>query len=108
LLSRSADLLSSIAGSLLSLLCAYAPGLADWYGRLDPTEKRLVMLVLLALVASGSFALACSSWAAGWGITLTCDQAGLSGLVRALFLAITTNQATYLIASSAANHRKEA
>jgi hypothetical protein len=104
----SADLLSSIAGSLLSLLCAYAPGLADWYGRLETTEKRLVMLALLALAACGSFALACSSWGAEWGLTLTCDQAGLSGLIRALFLALTTNQATYLIASSAANRRKEA
>jgi len=54
-------LLSSIAGSLLSLLFSYLPGLSDWYAQLgvNPddggTRKRLLMLALLCLTALASF-----------------------------------------------------
>jgi len=50
----SAQLLSAVAGVLLSLLFSYIPGASDWFAALDGTRKRLVMLGALVLVAAGS------------------------------------------------------
>ena len=96
-------LLSSIAGSLLSLLFSYLPGLSDWYAQLgvNPddggTRKRLLMLALLCLTALASFGLACSDWGWGFGLALTCDRSGAVELVSALVFAIMANQSTYKI-----------
>lgn len=89
--------LSTTAAVLLSLLFSYVPGLSGWYAALDATRKRLIMLALLALVAGGAFALACSEWSAYFGLTLTCDQPGAVVLLQSLALALAANQSTYLI-----------
>lgn len=97
----SAEILAAIAGSLLSLLFSYVPGLSEWYASLgvaqndQGTRKRLVMLGMLTLVAAGSFGLSCAGWGAGFGLELSCDQKGVIGLLQALLLAIMANQSTH-------------
>ena len=66
----SAELLSTIAGAILSLLFSYVPGLSGWYQKLGEngdgvdggTARRLFMLGLLVLTAAGAYGLACSGW----------------------------------------------
>lgn len=103
----TADLLSMLAGALLSLTFSYVPGLRQWFERLGAqpddggARKRLVMLILLAAVAGGSFALRCTSlgalFLADLPQPLTCDSAGVAGLVKALLLALVANQGIYQI-----------
>lgn len=87
----SAEKLAAIAGVILSLVFSYIPGISDWYGALQPTQKRLVMAVLLLAVAGGVFAGSCG----GIWVTVTCDKAGALGLINALIAALVANQATY-------------
>lgn len=92
-MTMTADLLSSIVGILLSLAASYLPGFSGWYGPLDASRKRLVMLGLLALVGLGVYGLAC----AGLNNSVTCDQSGLLALVNSFIAALIANQATYLV-----------
>ena len=93
----TAEYLAGIAGVVLSLVFSYVPGLNTWFSGLDGTIKRLAMLVLLVVVALGSFGLACSGWGADFGLKLTCDRTGLIGLLQALGLAVIANQSAYAI-----------
>lgn len=88
----TAEMLSAIAGTILSLLFSYVPGLSDWYKALTETYQRLIMLGLLVLTAAAAFGLACAKW---FSVPITCDQTGLEGLLVALFYAATANQVTY-------------
>lgn len=90
----SAELLSSVAGILLSLIFSYVPGLSTKYEALETTQKRLVMLGALVIVTGAMFGFACLGW---FGVPLTCDQAGIEQLLGAFVLALTANQATYLV-----------
>jgi hypothetical protein len=91
-----AVLLSGLAGALLSLVCAYLPGVREWYAASG--HKRLVMLGLLAACAAGAYALSCAGWAAEFGLELTCDRAGLAELARAFLAALVANQGVYSLA----------
>ena len=101
-----AETLAGLAGALLALLFAYVPGLSGWYTRLGEGQgeelggvyRRLVMLAALVVVAAGSYGLACLGAGETFGLGLSCDQAGLAGLLRALVLALAANQATYVLA----------
>ena len=87
----SAEQLAAIAGVVLSLVFSYIPGISDWYSGLESTQKRLVMAALLLAVAGAAFGLSCGNvW-----VTVTCDKAGVIGLVNALIAALVANQATY-------------
>ena len=93
----TAESLSLAAGTTLSLLFSYLPGVKSWFTDLDPEIKRLIMLVLLAGSAGVVYGLSCLGWADLWGITLVCDRSGLLGLVEQLVLAIIANQSVYAI-----------
>ena len=93
----NANDLSAIAGLLLSLAFSYIPGLSPWFDMLDGIRKRLIMLGLLAVVAIGTFGLACAGWGVSIGLSVTCDQAGAIGLVRSFMVAMIANQAMFLI-----------
>lgn len=109
----SAELLSTIAGAVLSLLFSYVPGLSNWYQKLGQngdgvdggTARRLIMLGLLLLTAVGSIGLACTGWGASFGMTLTCDQPGIVGLIQELALAVMANQSTYSLTPRAGARR---
>jgi hypothetical protein len=96
------ETLAMAAGALLSLAFSYLPGVQSWYQALTDTNKRLVMLALLVVVAAGAFGLSCLGWGeifglGGENLPLTCDAPGAAGLFRALILAVLANQGTYLI-----------
>lgn len=93
----SAECLSMIAGTLLSLVFSYIPGAKDWFMKFDPAVKRLIMLTLIFITAGCIFGLACSAWASDLGISITCNQSGLLGLVQQVVLAIIANQGVYSI-----------
>lgn len=87
------NLLVGIAGILLSLGFGYIPGLSDWYAALDGVRKAQVMAALLLVAAVGVFLAGCySPWQA-----VTCNEAGMWGLVELLITALVANQATYQI-----------
>ncbi len=83
------DLISTIAGSLLSLLFSYVPGLATWYNRLESDYKRLVMFAALLLVTAGVLTYTC-----GNSGTWTCDQNKVIEAVKVFVMALIANQST--------------
>ncbi len=89
----SPETLILIAGALLSLLFAYAPGVKPWFEKQPPIRKRLVMLGLLALAALGVFAYAC----AGRTALVACDAKGGWTLLEFFILAVVANQSAFLI-----------
>jgi hypothetical protein len=95
------ETLSLLGGSALSLALAYTPGLAARYAGLDGVQKRLLMLVALALTALAAFLCACVPLADGgnlaqvWGWRLGCDRAGAAEVVRLWLLAVCANQSTF-------------
>ncbi|UCD42307.1 MAG: hypothetical protein JSV69_01425 [Chloroflexota bacterium] len=93
----SAESLSLVAGTTLSLFFSYVPGLRSWFDEFNPEFRRLIMLAMLLCSASLVYGLTCLGWAAEWGVSLTCDRAGLFGLVEQLVLAIIANQSIYAI-----------
>jgi hypothetical protein len=93
----SAESLSLVAGTVLSLTFSYIPGVRNWFIGFDPVIKRLIMLVLLALTAGVIYGLSCLGWGFVWGITLSCDRSGLLGLLEQFVIAIIANQSIYAI-----------
>lgn len=83
------DLISTIAGSLLSILFSYVPGLATWYNTLTSDYKRLVMLAALLLVTGGVLVGQCAT-ATGW----VCSQATITEALRVFVMALIANQST--------------
>ena len=93
----AAETISIVAGTVLSLIFAYIPGIAPKFKALEPTTKRLIMLGLLLLTSAATFGLACAGWGESWGIVVTCDLAGLQGLIYQFAIATVANQSTFLI-----------
>jgi hypothetical protein len=89
----TAELLASIAGIVLTLAFSYIPGLNAAFDKLAPTTKRLTMAVLLLVVAGAVFGLSCGNVIA----SVTCDRAGLIGLVNVFIAALIANQAAYAL-----------
>ena len=94
----SAEMLSAVAGIMLSLVFSYIPGVSDWFAALDGTRKRLVMLAALLAAAAGAAGLSCLGIAQVGGAALPgCTQGGLQSILEALVVALVANQAAYLI-----------
>lgn len=92
------EVLSTVAGIILSLLFSYLPGLNTRFAALSSETKRLVMLALLFIVAAGAFGLACAGVLTEiFGATVTCDRTGLLGLIQAFIFAVIGNQSAYMI-----------
>lgn len=91
------DIISAIAGALLSLVFSYVPGAKSWFDSLDGAHKRLVMLGMLALAAVLVMGLACSGLAGDFGVQATCDRSGIVALIRVFIAAAIANQTTFLL-----------
>jgi hypothetical protein len=91
------NVVSVVAGIVLSLLFSYVPGVQDWFGNLDGTRKRLVMLLVCALAASVIYAASCAGLA--YQSTITCDKQGLMALLQLFAGAVVANQMAYLLIS---------
>lgn len=88
----TAEQLSSIVGVVLSLACAYVPGISEWFNGLSGKQKTTLMGVLLILVSLVIFGLSCGA------ITETgikCDKAGAEQLFWILIAALMANQTVY-------------
>lgn len=101
----SADTLSLITGTLLSLFFSYVPGIHNWYTNFEPTIKRLIMLGLLLLVSVSIYGFSCLGWAAEWGISITCNKTGLQTLIKQTVLAIIANQSIYSLSPKGRNSK---
>lgn len=88
--------LAALAGTLLSLAFSYIPGLAPWFDELEPTRKRLIMAVLLAVVAAIALGMSCVGWISAEA-SAACTQGGALQLVTTYIAALVANQATYAI-----------
>jgi hypothetical protein len=95
----SQEQLILIAGAILSLVFSYFPGLKSWYDNLASSNKQLVMLGVLIVVAGGIFGLSCAGVLAQlWpDFAVTCDVASVYTLIQYILLALVSNQATYAI-----------
>ena len=87
------DVIASVAGILISLVCSYVPGVSGAFGKLDPTQKRLV--ILCSLVAA-SIVIGAASCA---GITefVACTREGGIVLLRAFVVAMVASQGAYML-----------
>ena len=86
------DILTYIAGIVLSLAFAYIPKLEAWYTA-QGKNKGLVMLAALALVAGAAFGFSCAGW---FDVPVTCDKPGLESLLVLFVKAVVANQATFV------------
>jgi hypothetical protein len=93
----SAELLASLAGSVLSLIFSYVPGLKSKYDALSTDYKRLVMGGALVVVAAATYGVSCAGYGAQLGVTIACDADGAVGLVRIVVAALVANQATFTL-----------
>jgi hypothetical protein len=55
----TADQLGAIAGIVLSVVCAYVPGIGTWFNKQTSDIQRSLMAVMLLLVSGGVLALGC-------------------------------------------------
>ena len=89
----SVELISAIAGILISLILEFVPGVEGWYNKFTPQQKRLVMLVALFIVVGGAFGLSC----AGLLAIFVCSVAGAWQAVMAFIAALVANQSVHLV-----------
>ena len=89
----SIELISALAGMVISLALEFIPGLEGWYAKFDPQQKRLVMLVALVLVVGGAFGLSC----AGLVTAFVCNWFGAWQAVMAFIAALVANQSVHLV-----------
>lgn len=91
------ETLTLITASLTSLVFSYVPGLKSRFEQLDGTQKRLVMVCALGIVAISCYGISCSELRVWLEHPLRCDQAGLLTLIKLWFDALVANQATYAL-----------
>ena len=88
----TAQELSALAGTVLSLVLAYTPGLKDAYDKLASPQKALTMALLLLVSAVGAVAWSCRAADAGF---VQCLAANWENYLWAFVAALIANQSTY-------------
>jgi hypothetical protein len=89
----SVELISAIAGIILSLAFEFIPGFEGWYGQFDVQKKRLFMVAALLLVVGGAYGLSCANLLTFFPCTLS----GAWLAVQAFIAALVANQAVHLV-----------
>jgi len=72
-------------------------GLNAQFEKLEGVYKRLVMLLLLVVVSAGAIILACAGYGEAFQVGVSCDQVGLTELVKVFLAAVIANQSVYAI-----------
>ena len=96
----SPELLSGMAGGLLSLLASYVPGLKQAYARMDSTKKSLIMAILVILAGIGSAAWSCSAPESSETVA-ACLGVGWRAYAQTILAALVANQAVHRITPEA-------
>lgn len=94
-ISMSPDLLTMVAGAVLSLLFSYIPNLNTWYAAKSEEVKKFYMLILLFIVTAGIFALGCFDVLKI--SDFTCEKNTVFQFIWIYILALIANQSTYKI-----------
>lgn len=90
---NTAEGLTLLAGIIISLLCSYAPGIADWYNKLNSdNQKPLVMLGFTTLAAVIVFALTCLNW---YETGYACDKQSALELLKLVAIAAVSALTTH-------------
>jgi len=92
----SVELVSGIAGVILSLALSYFPVFGKWFNAQDSEVKVAVNGVLLVVAAVGVYSAACAGLGADLNLPIACDRAGLISLLGSLLSALLANQSTYM------------
>lgn len=87
----TAQFLSGLAGAVLSLLFSYVPGFSDYFDKIDPVRRRLVMAALLVLAAALALIWKCNTFSAA------CLATNWQDYVTALGTALVVNQSVFQI-----------
>ncbi|MCK4825654.1 hypothetical protein KA005_58440, partial [bacterium] len=83
------ELIAGVIGIVLSLAFDFAPYLKDWYGKLQPGQKRLAATGLGFGVVAVVFGLSCANL---FSISeFTCDQAGIEEALTVWVAYVFTN-----------------
>ena len=87
------ETIAGIVGIVFSLAFDFAPYVKDWYGKLQPGQKRLAATGLGLGVVAAVFGLSCANL---FNISeFTCDQKGGEEALRVWAAYVFTNTTTY-------------
>ena len=90
------DVIASVAGIIISLVCSYVPGVRDKFGALDPTQKRLCILCALfasAIIIGGASCV-------GIIDAIECTREGAFILIRSFVVAMVASQGIYMLSTT--------
>ncbi len=85
--------ISTVAGVVLSLVLAYAPGVSAWWEDLSSEHKRAALAILYLAVSAGLYIPSCF----GGPSVVACDVSSIWDVVTAYVLTLVANQATYVL-----------
>lgn len=87
------EILSMAAGIIVSVVLSYIPGLRPKWALLDPDYKRLILLIILALLSLGIVLLSC------YGVIpfIVCDKGGLIKFLTIFGASVISSQAAYMV-----------
>lgn len=88
----SPEVLSAVAGALLSVLMNYIPGLSAAFDRMSADRQRLVMALMLLLAAIGTAVWTCTSPEAG-GLSICLGATNWRAVIQSFVFALMANQA---------------
>jgi hypothetical protein len=89
----TAQSLALVAGSVISLVFEYVPGVQSWYNELTDKAQRLVMLFVLLLVPTAALGFTCI----GWYEYFPCSAVGIKEAIEMFVAAVLANQTTYAL-----------
>ena len=87
------ELIAGVVGMVLSIAFDFAPYVKDYYGKLQPGQKRIVATGLGLGVVAAVFGLSCGNLFSM--AEFTCDQAGVEAAVGVWLTYVFVNQTTY-------------
>ena len=87
------ELLVAIFAALLAVVADWFPPIANWYGKLNASKKKQVMILALVLIALFVYGGSCLNVFTG----IECSKDGLSALIYAVLLAAGINQGVHAL-----------